>query len=169
MNKKQFYTKKIKSLKLTQKHFNETKSLSPIELKEFSLLYLIMNNLDIFQENIHLIENIKFFTDENKLIFDVILSKLKSGEKLTLIDLEIDDQLVDRIFKFASIKHILNNLKNDKQKIFELLDEYLHDLKIHGLEVRIDELESKFSKDLSETTFNEIKDLKEQKKKQNIN
>ena len=34
---------------------------------------------------------------------------------------------------------------------------------------RIEELESKFSKDLSETTFNEIKDLKEQKKKQNIN
>ena len=169
MNKKQFYTKKIKSLKLTQKHFNETKSLSPIELKEFSLLYLIMNNLDIFQENIHLIENIKFFTDDNKLIFDVILSKLKSGKKLTQNDLEIDDQLVDRIFKFASIKHILNNQKNDKQKIFELLNEYLHDLKIHGLEVRIEELESKFSKDLSETTFNEIKDLKEQKKKQNIN
>ena len=169
MNKKQFYTKKIKSLKLTQKHFNETKSLSPIELKEFSLLYLIMNNLDIFQENIHLIENIKFFTDDNKLIFDVILSKLKSGKKLTQNDLEIDDQLVARIFKFASIKHILKNQKDDKQKIFELLDEYLHDLKIHGLEVRIEELESKFSKDLSETTFNEIKDLKEQKKKQNIN
>ncbi len=59
--------------------------------KEFSLLYLVLNNLSLFQENIHLIENIKFFTDENKLIFDVILSKLKSGEKLTLIDLEIDD------------------------------------------------------------------------------
>ena len=169
MNKKQFYTKKIKSLKLTQKYFNETKSLSLIELKEFSLLYLIMNNLDIFQENIHLIENIRFFTNENKLIFDAILSKLKSGKKLALNDLEIDNQMVDRIFKFASIKHILNNQKNDKQKIFELLDEYLHDLKIHGLEVRIEELESKFSKDLSETTFNEINDLKEQKKKQNIN
>jgi DNA primase len=37
------------------------------------------------------------------------------------------------------------------------------------MEVRIEELESKFSKDLSESTFNEIKDLKEQKKKENIN
>ncbi len=169
INKKQFYTKKVKSLKSTQKHFNETKSLSPIELKEFSLLYLIMNNLDLFQKNIHLIENIKFFTNENKLIFDVILSKLKSEQKLALNNLEIDEQLIDRIFKFASIKHILNNQKNNQQKIFELLAEYLHDLKIYGLEVRIEELESKFSKDLSETTFNEIKDLKEQKKKQNIN
>ena len=169
VRKKQFYTKKVKSLKLTQKHFNETKSLSPIELKEFSLLYLIMNNLDIFKKNIHLIEHIQFFTSENKLIFDAILFKLKSEKKLTLNNLEIDNQLIDRIFKFASIKHILKNQKNDEKKIFELLDEYLHDLKIYGLEVRIEELESKFSKDLSETTFNEIKDLKDQKKKQNVN
>jgi len=166
INKKQFYTKKIKSLKSTQKHFNETKSLSSIELKEFSLLYLVMNNLDIFQENIHLIKNIKFFTNENKFIFDVILSKLKSGEKLVLNDLEIDDQLVDKIFKFASIKHILNNHKNDQQKTLELLEEFLRDLKNHELELRIEELESKFTKDLSESTFNEIKELK---KLQNIN
>ncbi len=169
VNKKQFFGKKTKSLKSTQKHFNETKSLSTIELKEFSLLYLIMNNLDIFQENIHLIENIRFFTNENKLIFDVILSKLKSAEKLELNDLEIDNQIVDRIFKFASIKHILNNYKNDQQKIFELLEEFSRDLKNHELELRIEELESKFSEDLSESTFNEIRELKEKKKLQNIN
>jgi len=169
INKKKFYTKKVKSLKLTQKHFNETKSLSTIELKEFSLLYLIMNNLNIFQENIHLIENIKLFTNENKLIFEAILSKLKSRENLVLNDLNIDNQIVDRIFKFASIKHILNNYKNDQQKIFELLEEFSRDLKNHELELRIEELESKFSEDLSETTFNEIRELKEKKKLQNIN
>ena len=36
----------------------------------------------------------------------------------------------------------------------------------YDLEHRIKELESKFSKDLSEVTFNELKELK---KKQNIN
>ena len=64
---------------------------------------------------------------------------------------------------------ILNNHKNDQQKILELLGEFLHALEIYGLEVRIEELESKFSKDLSETTFNEINDLKEEKKRKNIN
>jgi DNA primase len=165
-NKKQFYTKKINSLRSTQKYFNETKSLSPVELKEFSLLYLVINNLDIFQENIHLIENIKFFTNENKLIFDVILSKLRSEEKLVLESLEVDKQLIDKIFKFSSIKHILNNHKNDQQKILELLEEISRDLKNYELEYRIEELESKFSKDLSESTFNEIRELK---KLQNIN
>ena len=169
VNKKQFFAKKTKSLKSTQKYFNETKSLSTIELKEFSLLYLIMNNLDIFQENIHLIENIRFFTNENKLVFEAILLKLKSAEKLVLNDLEIDNQIVDRIFKFASIKHILNNYKNDQQKILELLGEFSRDLKNHELELRIEELESKFSEDLSESTFNEIRELKEKKKLQNIN
>jgi len=169
MDKKRFYTKKIKSLQATQKYFNETKSLSPIELKEFSLLYLVINNLEIFQMNINLIEGINFFTNENRLIFDTILSKLKSGKKLTINDLEIDNQLIDRIFKFASIKHILNNHKNDEQKIFDLLEDITGALKINEMEAKIEALESKFEKDLSETTFNEIKNLKEQKKKQNIN
>jgi DNA primase len=166
MNKKQFYTKKIKSLKSTQKYFNETKSLSPIELKEFSFLYLVMNNLNIFQENIHLIENIRFFTNENKLIFNVILSQLRSGEKLALESLEVDKQIIDKISKFAPIKHILNNNKNDQQKIFELVEEISRDLVNYDLEFRIEQLESKFSKDLSESTFNEIRELKKQK---NIN
>jgi DNA primase len=169
MYKKGFYTKKIKSLESTKKHFSERESLSSIELKEFSLLYLIINNLETFQKNIHLIKNIKLFTNENKLVFDLILSKLKTGEQLRIDDFEIDAQLVERIFKFAPVKHILNNHKNDEQKIFELLNEYLHAFEIHGLEVRIEELESKFSKDLSETTFNEINDLKEEKKRKNIN
>jgi DNA primase len=163
IGKKQFYTKKIKSLQTTQKHFNESKLLSGVELKEISFLYLIMNNLDIFQENIHLIENIKLFSDENKLILETLLDKLKSGERLTLKKIPIDPQLTEKIFKFASIKHILNSHQNNQDKIFELLDEVSRDLKNYDLEYRIEELESKFSKDLSETTFNEIRELKKQK------
>ena len=137
-----------------------------VELKEFSLLYLILNNLDIFQENIHLIENIRLFSDENKLIYETLLSKLKSGEKLTLEQIPIDPQLIEKIFKFASIKHILNSHQNNQEKMFELLDEVSRDLKNYDLEFRIEELESKFSKDLSESTFNELRELKKQK---NIN
>ena len=48
----------------------------------------------------------------------------------------------------------------------EILNEILRDIKNYELEFRIAELESKFSKDLSEATFNELKELK---KKQNIN
>jgi DNA primase len=165
-NKKYFIPKKTRSLKLTQKYFNESKSISQIEIKEFSLLYLILNNLKIFQENFHLIENIKLFTNENKLVFDVILSRLKNDGVFTIEELLIDSQLIDKIFKFASIKHILNNNQNNHDKIFDLLEEIMKDLKNYELELRIEELESKFAKDLSESTFDEIRKLK---KSQNIN
>ena len=113
-----------------------------------------------------MIESIKLFTDENKLILDTLISKLRSGEKLTLEEISIDSQLIEKIFKFASIKHILNSHQNDQDKMFELLEEVTKDLKNYDLEFRIEELESRFSKDLSENTFNEIRELKKQK---NIN
>ena len=163
---KKFFAKTAKSLKSTQKHFNDTKSVTQIEIKEFSFLYLILNNLEVFQKNIYLIEKIKLFTDENRLIFEAILSKLKENEKFTINDLQIDAQLIEKIFKFASIKHILNMNKHDHSKIFDLLEEIIRDLKNYELELRIEELESKFSKDLNENTFNEIRELK---KLQNLN
>ena len=125
-----------------------------------------MNNLKLIQENIHLVENIKLFTDMNKQIFDQIILKLKSGEELTIEKLELDAQLVEKINKFATIKHILKNKSDNKHDVIELLDDISRDLNNFDLEFRIQELESKFSKDLSETTFNELKELK---KKQNIN
>ena len=50
--------------------------------------------------------------------------------------------------------------------MFELLNEIIRDLKNYELELRIEELESKFAEDFSENTFNEIRELK---KLQNIN
>ncbi len=165
-NKKKFYVKKAKTLDSTKKHFNESKSLTGVELKEFSLLYLIMNNLALLQANIYLIENIKLFTEVNKQILELIIQKLKSGEQITVESLNLDKQLLDKINKFAPIKHILKNKTENDHEIMELLEDISRDLMNYDLEFRIQELESKFSRDMSETTFNELKELK---KKQNIN
>ena len=71
---------------------------------------------------------------------------------------------IDRVFKYASVKHILAKSYEDDEKILEIFNEILRDLKNYDLEFRIAELESKFSKDLSENTFNELKELKKQQK-----
>src|SRR6056300_250423 len=165
-NKKKFYVKKTKSLASTKKHYNDSHSVSAVELKEYSLIYLLINNLDLLQENIHLLENIKLFTKINTKIYNLIVEKMKSGEKLTIESLNMDSQLIDRINKFAPIKYILKNKPNNDHQVIELLEDIVRDLNNYDLEFRIQELESKFSKDLSETTFNELKELK---KKQNIN
>ena len=122
-----------------------------------------MNNLPLIQANIHLIANVKFFTEINKKIMSAIISKLKSKEKITLELLDLDEQLVDKINKFAPIKHILKNKSGKDHQIIELLEDIKRDLVNYDLEFRIQELESKFSKDMSEATFNELKELKKEK------
>ena len=164
-NQKLFFSKKVKSLETTKKHFEESQSLTGVELKEFSFLYLIMNNIDLVKDNFHLVENVKFFTDVNKQIFEKIKSKIKLGEEFKINDLGIDNQLIEKIDKFASIKNILKNKKNDGD-ILGLFEDINRDLNNYDLEFRIQELESKFSQDFSEATFNELKELK---KKQNFN
>ena len=66
------------------------------------------------------------------------------------------------VFKIKNIEK-----KNiDNHEVIGFLDDLNRDLNSYNLELRIQELESKFSQDRSETTFNELKELK---KKQNIN
>ncbi len=163
-NKNKIIQKKAKSLKLTQKHFNETKNLSLIEIKEYSFLYLIINNLTLIKNNFHLLENVKLFTNENKIIFESIMKKLPIEENISVNNLSLDPQILNKISKFASIKHILNKIENDEYKILELFEEIIGDIKNHELEIRIQKLESKFSRDLDESTFNEIKELKKSQK-----
>ena len=165
-NNRRFNLKKTKTLESTKKYFNESQSLTGVDLKEFSLLYLVINNLALLQANLHLIENIKLFTEVNKKIFELIIEKLKSGEQITIDNLDLDNQLIEKINKFAPIKHILKNQAGNDQKIVELLEDISRDLMNYDLEFRIQELESKFSVDMSESTFNELKELK---KKQNLN
>ena len=76
----------------------------------------------------------------------------------------MDKNLVNRVINYASVKHIISKNINDDEKILEIFTEIIQDLKNYELEQRISELESKFSQDMSETTFNEIKELKKLQK-----
>ena len=158
------YTKLTKSLKSTQNYYNETKSLSAIDIKEFSFLYILLKKPELIKDNFNLIENVKLFSSENKLLLKEIIDQTNNFENTNLESLKIDQSLIDRILKYASIKHILFKNLNDDQKILEILSELIRDLKNYELELRIMDLESRFSKDLSETTFNELKELKKQQK-----
>ena len=153
-----------KSLKSTQNYFNETKSLKPYELKEFSFLYIILNKPSLIKDNLFLIENVKLFSSENKLLFKEIMKQSNSLSNTDLSILDIDKNLINRVNRFASIKHIISKIFDEDDKIIEILNEIVRDLKNYELELRISELESKFSNDLSEDTFNELKELKKQQK-----
>ena len=166
-NKKQKHLKKINSLNTTQNYYNDSKSVSAIEIKEFSIIYLILNNLSFFSENISLIKDVKIFSLDNSIILKKIIEGLELNNLKKIEDLKIEKEILNRITKFASIRHILSKNQNNREnqeKIIYFLNEIKRDLKNTELELRIEELESKFSKDFSENTFNELKELKKQQK-----
>jgi DNA primase len=158
------YKKFAKSLAKTKSYYNETKSLKSFEIKEFSFLYVLFAKPKLISENFHLIDNVKLYSEENKQLFAEILNQSENLLNLDLQKLNVDKNLVNRVTNYASVKHIISKNLNNDEKILEIFIEIIQDLKNYELEQRISELESKFSKDMSESTFNEIKELKKQQK-----
>ena len=119
---------------------------------------------ELVHENFHLLDNVKLYSNENKLLYNEILNQSENLLDLKVQELNIDKNLIDRVMNYASVKHIISKNLNDDEKILEIFTEIIQDLKNYELEQRISELESKFSKDMSENTFNEIKELKKLQK-----
>ncbi|MDA9682283.1 DNA primase [Candidatus Pelagibacter sp.] len=153
-----------KSLAKTKSYYNETKSLKSFEIKEFSFIYIVLTKPKLIYENFHLIDNVKLYSDENKQLFAEILNQSENLLNLDVQKLNVDINLINRVMNYASVKHIISKNLKDDEKILEIFTEIVQDLKNYELEQRIYELESKFSQDMSEKTFNEIKELKKQQK-----
>ena len=162
-NQKNYKTKNAKSLEITKNIYKETQKFNSIEIKEFSLLYIILNNLDFFFHRLDLFNDLLFFSEENKILFQLIDQSLKNGN---FNEITIDHKLLDNINKFATVKHIVKKDDNNHSKVLEIFEDIKKDLKTHSLELRIQELESKFAEDFNQNTFDEIRRLK---KEQNIN
>ena len=152
-----------KSLDITKNIYRQTQKFSSIEIKEFSLIYIILNNLDFFYHRLDMLDNLSFFSQENKILFQLIYESLKNSN---YNNLDIDEKFLDNINKFATVKHIVKSNDENHIKIIEIFDDIKKDLKTHDLELRIQELESKFAEDFNQNTFDEIRRLK---KEQNIN
>ena len=127
-------------------------------------MYILLAKPKLIHQNFHLIENVKLYSNENKQLYKQILEKSDNLLNLDIQKLNIDKNLLNRVMNYASIKHIISKNLKDDNKILEILSEIVQDLKNYELEQRILELESRFSKDLSEDTFNQLKELKKLQK-----
>ena len=111
-----------------------------------------------------MLNDVKLFTHENSVIFEKIKYELGKKEFLKIEDLNLDEKIIQKIFNFASIKYILDKDNLSEKNMMEIFNELIRDLKNYELEKRIEELESKFSRDFNENTFNELKELKKLQK-----
>ena len=157
---KQFTIKHVASLSTTKKIYNESISITKEQLQEFSILYLIINNFDFFKKNYSILNDITFVTEEGANVFSELVKLLETKDEIDLNKLPLDNDILEKINKFASIKHISKNIQRDENKISAIFYEMKKDLKNLLLDRQILHLESKFSKDMDQNTLNEIIELK---------
>ena len=67
----------------------------------------------------------KLFSNENKLLLSEILSQSKNFEITDIENINVDQNLIERVLKYASIKHIMVKNFNDDEKIIEILSELI--------------------------------------------
>ena len=157
---KKFAIKHVASLSTTKKIYNESISITKEQLQEFSILYLIINNFNFFKKNSKLLSDVDLITIEGMNILSKLKELINSNDEINLNMLPVDNDMLIKINKFASVKHISKNIQRDEDKIKEIFSEMKKDLKNLILERQILELESKFSKNMDQTTLDEIIELK---------
>jgi DNA primase len=159
--------KETKPLNLTKEIFSKKKNYEEVELKEFSILYLIINNLNVFKKKIELLSELKLYTNIcveflNKIID--LLASSKTYETNTFKEKFKQAKyinLINNINTFAPVKFIVEIKKNDEEMLL-IFEEINNDLKKFELNQKIHNLEKKMIQNMNEETYKELLELKRQ-------
>jgi len=169
-NKKNFFkfTKRLNPLQKTKDLQIQRDKFSEKELKEFSVLYLIINNFNLFSKHIELISEINFSSNLISELKQEIIDKMLSENIIDkkLISLENFDKKFGEILKNISfnapVKIILKN--KSESEILAIFSEILSELKKLHLRSKIESLEDKVSLNLDEKLYSELLSLRNQLK-----
>ena len=138
------------------------------ELKEFSILFLVINNLDIFRKNIELISEMTFLSKKLNEFKQKLIDYLMSEKFFERKKLEVDDfdqkfkDIINMININAPVKIICKN-KSDKE-IVSIFNEIMKEIKKIELQEKVEFLEDKVSLNLNENLYLELLSLRNQLK-----
>ena len=155
-------------LQQTKDIYKQRDKFEEKELKEFSILFLVIKNLDIFRKNIELFSEITFSKNimnefKKKLIEYLISEKFFERKTLLLEDFDVKfKDLINLINANAPVKIIHNN-KNE-QEIISTFNEIINEIKKIDLRKKIEFLEDKVSVNLDENLYSELLSLRNQLK-----
>ena len=162
------FTKKTNPLQQTKDIYKKNSKFEERELKELSVLFLIINNLDIFRKNIELVSEISFSNNllnefKQQLVDYLLAEKFFDRKKLLIEDFEQKYcTIIEQIMNHAPIKIIYKN-KNDNEIIL-MYNEIVEEIKKIELKAKIDSLENKVSLNLDENLYSELLSLRNQLK-----
>ena len=162
--KKNFVPYKKKDFKLldaTKQLFKEKDHFSKEEIKEHSILYILMNHLNSVQGKLQVLREVEFSNETNnelkKEILEYALKNNKSDDNQIMLDRKYD-ALIINIEKNNNLKNILN--KKNELEITEILEELIQELKEMNHLKQIEFLEKKVAKNLDESSYSELIKLK---------
>ena len=149
--------KETKTLHEKKSHF------SKIQIKEFSVLFIMLNYLDIVLKKIEELSEITFLYEKNESLKKLIIASILEGNDQDAIKSKISidyKKLIDEIQENSSIQIILK--KKDNEAILELLNELIAELKELNNLKKIESLEKKLINNLDENSYSELIKLKSQ-------
>ena len=158
-----FSKKDYKILKETKILHQKNEILSKIQIIEFSILYIILNFIDIASEKLEELSNIDFLDEKNEAFKSFIINSLIEGNNKDLINEKVKeryDHIVNEINENSTIQIITKNKTH--QDILELLGELIKDHKDQNNLKKIESLEQKLINNLDENSYSELIKLKNQ-------
>ena len=163
------FKKATNPLQQTKDLYKHRNKFEEEELKEFSILFLIINNLDIFRKNIELISDLTFSNSlmnefKEKLINYLLSEKFFDKKKLEIEDFDQKfKNIINLINNNASVKIIYKN-KNDTEIVL-MFNEIMDQINKIKLTKKIESLEDKVSLNLDENLYTELLSLRNQLKR----
>ncbi len=155
--------KEYQILKETKLLHQKRKNLSRIQIIEFSILFIILNYLEIASKKLESLSEIDFMAEKNESLKKEITSYLIEGNNEETINKKINssyDKIIREINENSNIQIIIKN-KNDDE-VSNLLDELIIDHKEQSNLRKIESLEQKLINNLDESSYSELLKLKNQ-------
>ena len=155
--------KEYQILKETKILHQKRKDLSKIQIIEFSILFIILNYLEIAKKKIEELSGIEFLAEKNESLKNLIITSLIDGRDKEVINTKINtgyNKIINEINENSNIQIIVKN-KTDLD-IEVLIDELIQDHKEQYNLRKIESLEQKLINNLDESSYLELIKLKSQ-------
>ena len=162
------YVKKNSNvLNETKQLYRKQSNFSKAEIKEKSILYLLLNYLNSAKNKLEDLSRIDFTGEQNNELKKQIIAQLKANDVFINDKPKVDEKykdLVIEIEKNTNLKNIL--LKKNGEEREEILNDLIEELKEMNHLKQIEFLENKVAKNLDEGSYSELIKLKSQLNKE---
>jgi len=158
-----YVKKNFNVLNETKQLYKEQNNLSKAEIKERSILYIILNYLMTAKNKLEDLVKIDFTNEQNNELKKELIGHLNANDIFENSKPKISEKhhkLVNEIEKNTNLKNILLKKEDDDRE--EILNDLIEELKEMNHLKKIEFLENKVAKNLDEGTYSELIKLKSQ-------